>query len=88
MFAYGHIKRQREINGWKDVRIHYYIGTTSQKTLVGTWEPSRGVGLMSVIGCVADAPRRDPRSLVEEILSGCAPQRPKQGFGIKHEVPR
>ena len=54
LFTYGHIKRQREFNGWKDLRISYYIENNKTMTLVGSWEPSRGVGGISMRPWVVD----------------------------------
>lgn len=77
LFAYGHIKRQRELNGWKDLRITYYIGEPKSMTLVGTWEPSRCVGWISMQPWVVDG-QFGAAGMVEETFAWSAFSAPKR----------
>lgn len=48
VFTYGNIKRQRKMNGWKEVRFCYYKARGEEMLLVGLWETEQRTGSLLV----------------------------------------
>jgi len=65
VFTYGKIKRQREMNAWKAVRICYYEDRCQQRTPIGIWDAERSVGWLRVLPWALSG--ENPQSQAENV---------------------